>query len=317
MPELIEDLLPKDEAEAAFYALRPDGNEIQYEQCYALGDDQSLVPLPRLMAFQASINECGDFPWYRCKLALVAQNKIDYIPWTPTVQKIKDFIERKTNQTWNLAHIIYYRDGDDSMGMHSDSMLDLAQGSTIAIVSLGSTRQMDLLKKQTSNLDGPTKMKFDMSGNSLFLLDDQTNQHYVHGIRKMKKNHVEDRISIVFRNVTTFKTDHELLYGPDLTFLSKDEIIQREKQRQFFRYFLGFILAILVTFSLPIFSTNVMKLMVTAIVWFVAILLFGQIEQVRSNHTKKVNNERLKELCRMKNFKIWNQTDMRRFLKFS
>ena len=55
-------------------------------------------------------------------------------------------MEQKTGETWNLAHIIYYRDGDDSMGMHSDTMLDLAPGSKIAVVSFGTTQQLDLIK---------------------------------------------------------------------------------------------------------------------------------------------------------------------------
>ncbi|UJR19344.1 hypothetical protein I4U23_022473 [Adineta vaga] len=124
MPELIENLLSIDEANATLNALRPDGNEISH----------------------ASMNPSGDFPWYRCTMSSVPQNKIIYTPWTPTIQKVKDLMEQKTGETWNLAHIIYYRDGDDSMEMHSDTMLDLAPGSKIAVVSFGTTQELDLIK---------------------------------------------------------------------------------------------------------------------------------------------------------------------------
>lgn len=184
MPEIIENILTAEEAERAFRALQPDGDEVQYGRYYALTNEQKLVPLPRLMAFQASINEGGDFPWYRCTMSSVPQNQIHYAPWSPTVQMIKDTIEQKTHQSWNLAHIIFYKDGDDSMGMHSDTMLDLAPGSSIAVFSLGDTRQLDMVKKERSPVDGPNQMKFEMPGNSLFLLDEYTNQHYVHGVRK-------------------------------------------------------------------------------------------------------------------------------------
>jgi hypothetical protein len=107
MTQLIENLLSIDEANAVLNALRPDGNEIEYGQYYALTNDHSLVRLPRLMAFQASMNSSGDFPWYRCTMSSVPQNKINYMSWTPTVQKLKDFIEQRTGETWNLAHIIY------------------------------------------------------------------------------------------------------------------------------------------------------------------------------------------------------------------
>ncbi|CAF1055003.1 unnamed protein product [Adineta steineri] len=85
MPELIEHLLSIDEVNATLNALRPDSHEIDYRQYYALKDNQSLVCLPLLMAFQASINLSDDFPWYRCTISSVPQNNIIYIPWTPTI----------------------------------------------------------------------------------------------------------------------------------------------------------------------------------------------------------------------------------------
>ncbi len=254
---MIENLLSIDEANAALNALRPNGNEIEYVQYYALTNDQSLVRLPRLMAFQASINSSGDFPWYRCTISSVPQNKINYIPWTSTVQKIKDVIEQRIDETWNLVHIIYYKDGYDSMGMHSDIMLDLASGSKIAFVSFGSTRQLDLLKKHASTSNGPSQMKFDLPNNSLFLLDEETNKHYVHGIRKKKRNEVKDRIAIVFRNVVTFKTVDGKLYGYGSRFLARQDICQQGTQRKIFQYLFSFLLTALITWLCPIRSWNV------------------------------------------------------------
>jgi hypothetical protein len=46
-------------------------------------------------------------------------------------------------------------------------------------------------------------------------------------------------------------------------------------------------------------------------------MILGQIEQIINNYINKVNNERLQKLCQMKNFQIWDQTDMRHFLKYS
>ena len=47
MPELIENLLSIDEANATLNALRPDGNEISYGQYYALKDNYLLARLQR------------------------------------------------------------------------------------------------------------------------------------------------------------------------------------------------------------------------------------------------------------------------------
>jgi len=317
MPELIENILTTDEAERAFQALKLDGNEIQYGQYYNLTHKQELFRLPRLMAFQASINDSGDSPWYRCKMSAIPQNQIYYAPWTPTMQMIKDAIEQKTNQSWNLAHIIYYKDGDDSMGMHSDTVLDLAPGSNIAIFSLGSTRQLDFLKKEQSSVEGPNQMKFEMLNNSLFLLDEYTNQHYVHGVRKVKKHQVEGRIAIVFRRVTMFKTEQGILYGNGSDFATREEIIQQAKQTNIVRYVLGLLLALLIAFSLPIFSSYTMKFLVSAALFYFTTQMIGQVQQMRTDYLRKTSNERLKKLCNMKNYQIWDQTDMQRFLNYS
>ncbi|CAF0811992.1 unnamed protein product [Didymodactylos carnosus] len=235
MTQIIENLLSVEEANSALNALRPKGGEIQYGQYYALTNDHSLVRLPRLMAFQASVNSSGDLPWYRCTMSSVPQNKIVYIPWTSTVQKLKKLVEEIAGETWNLAHIIYYKDGEESMGMHSDTMLDLALGSKIAVVSLGSNRQLDLIKKQTSTSNGPSQIKLDLPGNSLFLLDEETNKHYVHGIKKQKKNQVEDRVAIVFRHVVTYKAENGKLYGNGSAYLTKQDMIQRYTKLKMFK----------------------------------------------------------------------------------
>lgn len=250
-------------------------------------------------------------------MSSVPQNKINYVPWTPTVQKIKDLIEQRTGETWNLAHIIYYKDGDDSMGMHSDTMLDLAPGSTIAVASFGTTRELDLLKKHESTSDGPAQMKFDLLSNSLFLLDEETNKHYVHGIKKKRKNEVEDRIAIVFRNVTTFKCNNGEFYGHGSPFLTKQDIIQEEKQRKIVRYVLSFLLTAFLIWVYPIFATNFLKLLTGGIFWILLNVIVKQIEQTIKNFTNKTKNERLQKLCQMKNFKTWDQTDMRDFLKYT
>ncbi|UJR20011.1 hypothetical protein I4U23_023145 [Adineta vaga] len=315
MAELIENLLPFDEAVSALNCLRPENGEIQYGQYYALGKDQLLVRLPRLMAFQASVNSSGDQPWYRCKIALVPQNNVAYSSWTPTVEKLKQTIEHRTGETWNLAHIIYYKDGQESMGLHSDCMLDLASGSKIAVVSLGVSRQMDLVKKQESTFDGPQKLNVNLPGNSLFLLDEETNKHYVHGIKK-EKSQIGERISIVFRHVLTYKTQSGKLYGNGLTHTTKTDLIQEDRRQKHFKLLVTFFLAICFTWIFPLFSSNIVAAVVTGGIYYLIIgFLIDKIEQFVGNYLEKNQNKRLQELCKLKNFKTWDQNRMREFLK--
>ena len=311
--EVIENVLPVDEAESALVALRPDGGEIQYGQYYALTDNHALVRLPRLMAFQATANASGDFPWYRCTMSSVPQNQIVYRPWTSTIEKVKTSIEQRTGHTWNLAHIIYYKDGEESMGMHSDTMLDLAAGSKIAVFSLGSTRQLDLSKKQSSTFDGPEQMKLDLPGNSLFLLDEETNRHYVHGIRKRKKNQVEDRVAIVFRHVQTFKANSGVFYGSGSACATKEEILQRERKLRAFKIALSFILAMTINWLFPSEHSTYLT---AGVYMLVTHLLVDLVDRAIRKQIGQRENARLQKLCQMKNFQTWDLSEMRQFLKY-
>ena len=315
MTQLIENLLSVDEAASVLNCLRPESGEIQYGQYYTLANDQSLVRLPRLMAFQASVNSFGDQPWYRCKIALVPQNNIVYAPWSPTCQKLKKVIEETTGETWNLAHIIYYKDGQESMGLHSDCMLDLAPDSKIAVVSLGVNRQLELVKKQESTSDGPSHLNINLSGNSLFLLDEETNKHYVHGIKK-EKNETGDRVSIGFRHVLTYKTQNGKLYGNGLAYSTKQDMIQGDTKQKMLKLLFTFFLAACITWVFPLFSTNIFILITGGIYWLVIDRIFVQVEQIIGNYLDQDKNERLQKLCKLKNFKTWDQNQMREFLKY-
>lgn len=314
--EVIENVLPVDEAESAMIALRPNGGELQYGQYYALTDNNSLVRLPRLMAFQASANPSGDFPWYRCTMSSVPQNKIVYQPWTSTIERIRTLIEKMTGDTWNLAHIIYYKDGEESMGMHSDTMLDLAEGSKIAVFSLGSTRQLDLLKKNKSTLDGPEEMKLDLPGNSLFLLDEETNRHYVHGIRKRRKNQVDDRVAIVFRHVLTYKANDGVLYGSGSAYTTKEEILQRTYKLCVFKIGLALILAMMTMWLSSADLTNSSTYLAAGVYTVGIYVLVELVDQFVRRQTDQKQNARLQKLCQMKNFQTWDLSEMRQFLKY-
>jgi hypothetical protein len=50
--------------------------------------------------------------------------------------------------------------------------------------------------------------------------------------------------------------------------------------------------------------------------WLVIDRIFGQVEQIIGNYLDKDKNERLQKLCKLKNFKTWDQSQMREFLKY-
>ena len=313
--KLIENVLPIDEVQSAYESMVLGGGEINYDQYYALDNTNNLVRLPRLMAFQATFNEFGDYPWYRCTMASVPENKIIYQPWSPTVLKIKNKIENLTGDSWNLAHIIYYQNGQESMGMHSDTVLDLVPGSKIAVFSLGSTRELHLIKKTKSTLSGPQQVQMNLPENSLFLLDEETNQNYVHGIPKKKKGTVQDRIAIVFRNVSTYKTVDGNLYSDGSTLVTRNDLVRQERKRRILKIVVPVAFGSIATLFSCRGANHDVKL-ITGTFYSIVIGLGVQlIDHIVQRSRQAIENEKLRKLCQMKNFHTWNQQEMKNLLQ--
>ena len=219
------------EAQKAFNALMPGGSDgVQYDQYHAKTSTGGLHRLPRKMAFQATPVADGVTLWYRCTMAQVPENikKMTYHPWSETVNNIKKAAEKRTGLQWNLAHIIYYENESDSMGFHSDTFLDLTEGSTVGVVSLGSEREMVMHKKdevkETDN-DPTDHSKTILPHNSLLILDEITNSKWVHGIHKIRPT-TGPRIAIVFRNSGTCRLSNGITFGQRCCYKTMEEAIE-------------------------------------------------------------------------------------------
>merc|ERR1711879_190481 len=104
--------------------------------------------------------------------------------------------------------------------------LDLSEGSSIAVFSLGESRHFFMREKTRACEVGvePQEFGVDIHHNSLCLLSEENNAHWVHGIRKTKDDTAAEapasergcgRIALVFRDSITFRTtDGHVLYGP-------------------------------------------------------------------------------------------------------
>ncbi|HZU82800.1 MAG TPA: alpha-ketoglutarate-dependent dioxygenase AlkB, partial [Polyangiaceae bacterium] len=62
-------------------------------------------------------------------------------PWPAPVEVLRRRAERETGVAFNFVLLNRYRDGGDSMGMHSDDEPELGTDPVIASVSLGATRR--------------------------------------------------------------------------------------------------------------------------------------------------------------------------------
>jgi len=87
-----------------------------------------------------------------------------------------------------------YRDGRDSVAPHNDHLEELAEGSPIALLSLGATRRMTIRTKAPPR----RSLHVDLEAGSLLMMSYETQLHYTHGVPKVAYP-VGERISLAFR----------------------------------------------------------------------------------------------------------------------
>jgi nicotinamidase-related amidase/alkylated DNA repair dioxygenase AlkB len=185
--------------------------EVKWQKMYHLS---GLVP--RLVAVQGQPQPDGAIPIYRHP----ADESPAFRPFTPTVDAVRAKVECILGHPLNHVLIQLYRDGQDRISEHSDKTLDIARGSFICNVSLGAERVMVLRTKASASehAEGSeserTTQRVPLPHNSLFVLGQNTNMRWLHGIRADKrpnsmKSTAEQayggqRISLTFRQIGTY-----------------------------------------------------------------------------------------------------------------
>ncbi|CAN5174403.1 alpha-ketoglutarate-dependent dioxygenase AlkB [soil metagenome] len=89
-----------------------------------------------------------------------------------------------------------YRDGSDSMGLHSDDENELGKDPVIASISLGATRKFKLKHKFEKGL----KFDLDLEPGSLLLMAGGTQHYWKHELPKTAKP-VGPRINLTYRKL--------------------------------------------------------------------------------------------------------------------
>jgi alkylated DNA repair dioxygenase AlkB len=103
-------------------------------------------------------------------------------------------IEALLNDPLPHVSLNYYRDGRDSVAWHSDRIDPQRPNPTIALLSLGSTRQMLVRTKEL-----PRKTHaIDLHPGSVFVMSGPSQVHWEHTIPKTSRP-ADARISIAFR----------------------------------------------------------------------------------------------------------------------
>jgi alkylated DNA repair dioxygenase AlkB len=111
----------------------------------------------------------------------------------PTVADLLRVTERLSGCSFNHALINLYRDGADSMGMHSDSEPELGHNPTVASWSFGAQRQFMVAQKR-----GSQRLRLALPSGSLLCMKGDVQHTFVHGLPKQRRL-LLPRLNVTFR----------------------------------------------------------------------------------------------------------------------
>ena len=117
-------------------------------------------------------------------------------PWTPALSELRQTLHtRLPGSRFNSVLVNLYRDGQDTVGWHSDDERDLGPEPLIASLSLGHTRRFQLKPKNAARGAG---IGLDLAAGDLLLMGGQTQTHYAHCAPRTQRP-VGPRWNLTFR----------------------------------------------------------------------------------------------------------------------
>lgn len=117
-------------------------------------------------------------------------------PWPAPLSPVRERLSRETGIGFNSVLANLYRNGNDSMGWHSDSEAELGPQPAIASLSLGAPRRFVLKQRR----DPSVKLAVELPPGSLLLMRGDTQTNYKHALPRTAKP-VGARINLTFRRI--------------------------------------------------------------------------------------------------------------------
>lgn len=117
-------------------------------------------------------------------------------PWPPALMQIKAKIELATSSTYNSLLANFYRDGNDTVGWHSDDEPSFGSRPTIASLSLGASRDFVLRHKHDEKME---QIKIRLTNGSLLVMAGETQANWQHALPR-RLNIKEPRINLTLRS---------------------------------------------------------------------------------------------------------------------
>ncbi|WMX13900.1 alpha-ketoglutarate-dependent dioxygenase AlkB [Aureispira sp. CCB-E] len=116
--------------------------------------------------------------------------------WDNDLKQLREKLQHELQLNFNSVLANLYRDGQDSMGWHSDDEKELGTQPTIASISLGTARKFQLRQKE----DHKIKTTVLLEPGSLLLMQGDSQHKWQHQIAKTKRI-TTPRINLTFRKI--------------------------------------------------------------------------------------------------------------------
>ena len=143
--------------------------------------------LPRLQAWYCE----HDWPLHYSGMQVPA------LPWTDVLRSIRARLHELTGLDFNSALVNCYRDGNDSVGWHSDDEAEWGPNPVIASVSFGATRDF-VLKHRRDKTVKPVICP--LTHGSLLVMGDTVQNAWLHQLPKRRRV-TTPRVNLTFRNL--------------------------------------------------------------------------------------------------------------------
>jgi alkylated DNA repair dioxygenase AlkB len=133
--------------------------------------------------------------WYGDASYTYSGLRLEPLPWTALLLELRAAVEAACGQRFNSVLLNRYRNGRDSMGMHSDDEPELGAEPVIASLSYGATRIFVLRHKRDKRT-----LRLPLGDGSLLLMSGPLQRNWLHGINKSARP-LEERINLTFRYI--------------------------------------------------------------------------------------------------------------------
>lgn len=145
-----------------------------------------LHKIPRLQGFQGDSGVCYTYSGLTLQAAR----------WHPLLAHLRERLCAVLHHPFNAVLLNLYRDGQDSMGWHSDDETELGNCPLIASISLGAERRF-LLRRKDDHLQ---RIEQTLAHGSLLVMAGALQHHWQHSVPRTRKINAP-RINLTFRNL--------------------------------------------------------------------------------------------------------------------